>query len=858
MTTATPEGLGDALIPVVNKLQDIFSQASLDFKLDLPQVVVIGSQSSGKSSVLESLVGRDFLPRGSEICTRRPLILQLVKLQQGNGAHAPQAEEWGEFLHLQGKKFHDFDKIRAEIQEETARLSGFNKGVSDKPIRLKIHSPHVLTMTLVDLPGLAKVPVGDQPGDIQARIRTMVFEYIRHPTCIILAVSPANADLVNSDALEMARQADPQGTRTIGVLTKLDIMDRGTEATAMLRNEVVPLRLGHIGVVNRSQHDINTQRSMAEACAGEAAFFEEHPAYLEVASQCGTPALARALNRILVDHIRAVLPHIRGRLEDALSRRVVELQVYGHTPPGHTSAQRGALLLQLLDAYAVRYSEMLEGRSEALPVSELAGGARIRHIFQDIFHQGLSSLNPSSELSEEDVRTAIKNTAGVKGTLMLPDAPFELLVRRAISRLLTPALQCKEFVHSELLRIAGQCAPPDIARFPSLQTHLVEAVEEYINTGAAPAERMIKDLVACEVSHINTDHSAFIGGSRAIAVVMERRQQAAGHRDADRDVSPSRDDHSRPPSSIGDLGEGPEAHSNGGRVPIIRNRPRGPVMDTHQAHTAARQGLKGMEPDLLYSPEELMEPARTLQQRNSPHHHQGAQRMASPGPSAVQRHPGTPQSGWFSTLFKGGPEARADYGPASELHQPPYTLRVRDSVSEQESVQVAVTRLLVESYYDIVRAGLQDSVPKAIMHFLVLFVQRGLQQHLIRTLYREELFGEMMQEREDIAAKRASCLAVMGALREALATLDTIPQTLASRINTPHKLSHDGRLLAGQGDSQPLHQMAAYGALPQRSHSYKNLGRAARMAVAALAACTLSDSDCPAPAPFGSSCMQGA
>ena len=76
---------------------------------------------------------------------------------------------------------------------------------------------------------------------------------------------------------------------------------------------------------------------------------------------------------------------------------------------------------------------------------------------------------PCSELSEGDVRTAIKNTAGVRGTLMLPDAPFELLVRRAISRLLTPALQCKEFVHSELLRIAGQCAPPDIARFPSLQ-----------------------------------------------------------------------------------------------------------------------------------------------------------------------------------------------------------------------------------------------------------------------------------------------------------------------------------------------------------------------------------------------------
>ena len=78
---------------------------------------------------------------------------------------------------------------------------------------------------------------------------------------------------------------------------------------------------------------------MSDACAGEAAFFEGHPSYLEVASQCGTPALARALNRILVEHIRSVLPTLRTKLEDALSRRVVELQVYGVDPPGHTSAQ---------------------------------------------------------------------------------------------------------------------------------------------------------------------------------------------------------------------------------------------------------------------------------------------------------------------------------------------------------------------------------------------------------------------------------------------------------------------------------------------------------------------------------------
>ncbi|CAI7818591.1 unnamed protein product [Closterium sp. NIES-54] len=186
--------------------------------IDLPQVAVVGSQSSGKSSVLESLVGKDFLPRGSDVVTRRPLVLQLVQVpKRADG----KAEEWGEFLHLPGKRFTDFSAIRDEIQLETEREVGINKGITEKQIRLKIFSPHVLTITLVDLPGITKVPVGDQPSDIEARVRSMILAYIKHETCIILAVTPANADLANSDALQVARMADPDGHRTIGVITKL-------------------------------------------------------------------------------------------------------------------------------------------------------------------------------------------------------------------------------------------------------------------------------------------------------------------------------------------------------------------------------------------------------------------------------------------------------------------------------------------------------------------------------------------------------------------------------------------------------------------------------------------------------------
>lgn len=76
---------------------------------------------------------------------------------------------------------------------------------------MKIVSPNVLDMTLVDLPGITKVPVGDQPSDIEARIRTMIMSYIKEPSCLILAVTPANSDLANSDALQMAGVADPDG-----------------------------------------------------------------------------------------------------------------------------------------------------------------------------------------------------------------------------------------------------------------------------------------------------------------------------------------------------------------------------------------------------------------------------------------------------------------------------------------------------------------------------------------------------------------------------------------------------------------------------------------------------------------------
>lgn len=106
----------------------------------------------------DRIVGRDFLPRGTGIVTRRPLVLQLIHqpLPDESSANPPPYTEWGQFLHVD-KRFTDFGEIRKEIEQETFRVAGQNKGVSKLPISLRIYSPHVLDLTLVDLPGLTKV-----------------------------------------------------------------------------------------------------------------------------------------------------------------------------------------------------------------------------------------------------------------------------------------------------------------------------------------------------------------------------------------------------------------------------------------------------------------------------------------------------------------------------------------------------------------------------------------------------------------------------------------------------------------------------------------------------------------------------
>jgi dynamin 1-like protein len=307
------------------------------------------------------LVGNDFLPRGTGIVTRCPLVLQLIHISK---EEAGDGWGWATFLHDKEKRYNDFSKVREEIRAETDRKAGMNKGISSDPIRLRVYSSHVLDLTLVDLPGITKVPVGDQPDDIEQQTHDLCRTYITNPNSIILAVSPANADIATSESIKLAKSVDPQGNRTLAVCTKLDLMDRGTDAHDILEGKVIPVKLGIIGVVNRSQEDIDKGKAIEDAIHDEASFLKRR--YPLLATKNGTPYLARRLNKLLMFHIRQCLPDLRARIASMINKHETVLSHLGQ-PIGN----KGSTLLQILTQFASEYNSTIEGTAKDIETDRL-------------------------------------------------------------------------------------------------------------------------------------------------------------------------------------------------------------------------------------------------------------------------------------------------------------------------------------------------------------------------------------------------------------------------------------------------------------------------------------------------------
>ncbi|XP_039127173.1 dynamin-related protein 1C isoform X1 [Dioscorea cayenensis subsp. rotundata] len=457
----------------------------------LPSVAVVGGQSSGKSSVLESIVGRDFLPRGSGIVTRRPLVLQLHKLDRGQA-------EYAEFLHAPRKKFADFASVRREISDETDRITGKSKQISNVPIHLSIYSPHVVNLTLIDLPGMTKVAVEGQPDSIVEDIDNMVRSYVEKPNCIILAISPANQDIATSDAIKLAREVDPSGERTFGVLTKLDLMDKGTNALDVLEGRAYRLQHPWVGIVNRSQADINKNVDMIDARRKEQEYFATSPDYGHLAHKMGSEYLAKLLSQHLESVIRSRIPSIIALINKTISELEAELDRLGR-PIGVDAGAQLYTILEMCRAFDRVFKEHLDGGRP--------GGDRIYGVFDNQLPAALKKLPFDKHLSLQNVRRVVSEADGYQPHLIAPEQGYRRLIDGSLGFFKGPAEASVDAVHFVLKELVRKSITEteELKRFPTLQADIAAAANEALERFRDDSRKTVLRLVEMESSYLTVE-----------------------------------------------------------------------------------------------------------------------------------------------------------------------------------------------------------------------------------------------------------------------------------------------------------------------------------------------------------------
>ncbi|XP_045492574.1 dynamin-1-like protein isoform X9 [Colias croceus] len=736
----------EALIPVINKLQDVFNTVGAD-AIQLPQIVVLGTQSSGKSSVIESLVGKSFLPRGPGIVTRRPLILQLVYSPKESKEHRSaeegtiNLEEWGKFLHTKEKIYTDFDQIRQEIERETDRMAGSNKGICPEPINLKIYSTKVVNLTLVDLPGITKVPIGDQPEDIENQIRNLIIKHIANPNSIILAVTAANTDMATSEAIKMAKEVDPDGRRTLAVVTKLDLMDAGTDAIDILCGRVIPVKLGIIGVVNRSQQDIIDKKTITDSLKDEATYLQRK--YPTIATRNGTPYLAKTLNRLLMHHIRDCLPELKVRVNVMISQFQSLLNSYGEDV-----SDKSQTLLQIITKFASAYCSTIEGTARNIETTELCGGARICYIFHETFGRTLDSIHPLVGLSRMDILTAIRNATGPRPALFVPEVSFELLVKRQIRRLEDPSLRCVELVHEEMQRIVQHCGTEvqqEMLRFPRLHQRIVDVVTQLLRTRLPATNSMVSAVCVCVCVHCGTEVQQEMLRfprlhQRIVDVVTQllRTRLPATNSMVENLVA----------IELAYINtKHPDFHREAALVSGLLKSTDG--LDDRRPLRPAPSPMNGSPENKALTPQK---PVNLLPEV----------------PSHTSRKLSDREQHDCDVI--GG---RSENGTCQKANQ-----KTIDGISMMHLNHMGdLVEKLIKSYFYIVRKSIQDSVPKAVMHFLVNYVKDNLQSELVTHLYKSDQAESLLNESEHIAQRRKEAADMLKALQRAGQIISEIRET---------------------------------------------------------------------------------
>ena len=536
MSQDTKEDNDNILFKKLRKLINLIDQlrdCGVNEYIKLPRICSFGTQSSGKSSVLESIVGLDFLPRGDGVVTRRPLELRLCHINSG--------QPWAVFEERKGQKFTDFIKVRETIEALTDEVCGKDCNILDKPIVLNVYSQTCPDLTLVDLPGVTRVPIEGQPKNIEEITKNMAIRYIEDPLTIILCVIAANSDIATSDGLKLAKEIDTTGSRTLGVLTKLDIMDAGTDARKALMNEEIPLKLGYVGVKNRSKLDLNNKISMAESSRKEREFFKSHPVYKNLpAGHLGTSVLINKLTKIYFKIIRENLPRIVKAINERLKTAEEELSSLGQPMPTD-DAGKMSLLWNMINEYCDIFRKVLQGKfnNKGQSFLEGEGGFKIKILYKKLLDEFTGDYKATAGYRDEDINYALTIHEGDS----IPGFPsvdaFIYLLRPQLEKLKDPIEECFQEVFQYLDFLSGKILEKTFTRFPQAVNDMSDLVSNYLLEERDKTKYLIDSIVEMEINYLFTNDYDYLNNFTTF--IPKQTQQSLNTSSSGNDINKNKD-----------------------------------------------------------------------------------------------------------------------------------------------------------------------------------------------------------------------------------------------------------------------------------------------------------------------------
>ncbi|TQB69135.1 hypothetical protein MPDQ_002318 [Monascus purpureus] len=352
---------------LLEKIDKLFA-CNVGEYIDLPQLVVVGDQSSGKSSVLEGLTKLPF-PRDSGLCTRfatqiifrravdsdvRRIVASVIPAPDANDDRASKLRAWkGE--DLQDLVAASFSRMMVEIHELMGLSNPKDTSTTVKPtfskdvFRLEISGPNEDHLSVIDVPGIFKNTTSGltSKADIQM-VREMILGYMKNPRSIMLTVVPANVDIATQEIIEMARDLDPEGERTLGVLTKPDLIDKGAEQKTIqiVQSNGLSMKLGWILVRNLGQQEL---LDGADRDLEEEAFRHKHPWNSLDPSKFGIKALKIRLQEIVTENVRRAFPLVRAEVTKRLRASRKAIEALG--PERVTAEQQASYLLDVISSF---------------------------------------------------------------------------------------------------------------------------------------------------------------------------------------------------------------------------------------------------------------------------------------------------------------------------------------------------------------------------------------------------------------------------------------------------------------------------------------------------------------------------